>query len=377
MPGSITLADLTGNPHPHLARLRAAAPVAWVPDLDGYLVTSRAAALDVLRDPDTFTVADPRFSTAQVVGPSMLSLDHAEHDRHRAPFAPSFRPREVTARFGPFVRDQVDGLLAAIDDRDSDRSAELRRELAAPLAASVVAQSLGLDGNDEEGVARLVGWYRDIVASVAGIAGGAEPTAAGAEAMAALGAHLRAGVGPVARGAVSDEEAISNMAVIMFGGIETTEGMILNALWYLLTDPLAHRAVRERPELAAAAVEESLRLEPAAARVDRYASRTSQVADTVIEGGALVIVSLSGANRDPAEFPDPDRFDLNRPNVRRQLAFAAGPHVCIGMDLARLEAREAVAAVLTRLPAVRLADGAVPPTGLVFRKPDRLPVRWD
>lgn len=376
MAGSITLADLTGNPHSHLARLRATGPVAWVPALVGYLVTGRAAALDVLRDPGTFTVVDPRFSTGQVVGPSMLSLDHAEHDRHRTPFAPSFRPREVTARFGPLVREQVDRRLAAIDDRDGDRSAELRRELAAPLAASVVAHSLGLDGNDDDVVARLVGWYRDIVASVAGIAGGAEPSAAGAEAMTALAAHLRTRVRPIATGVVTDDEAIANMAVIMFGGIETTEGMILNALWHLLTDPPALQAVRERPELAAAAVEESLRLEPAAARVDRYATRTSGVAGTVIEGGALVIVSLSGANRDPAEFPDPDRFVLNRPNARRQLAFAAGPHVCIGMDLARLEAREAVAAVLGRFPTVRLDDGAVPPTGLVFRKPDRLPVRW-
>ena len=89
-----------------------------------------------------------------------------------------------------------------------------------------------------------------------------------------------------------------------------------------------------------------------------------------------VVGLIGGANRDPAEFPDPDRFDLHRHNGRRHLAFAAGPHVCIGMDLARLEAREAVIGVLARLRDVRLADGAVPPTGLVFRKPDRLPVRW-
>jgi cytochrome P450 len=126
----------------------------------------------------------------------------------------------------------------------------------------------------------------------------------------------------------------------------------------------------------AAAVEESLRLEPAAARVDRYATRAADVAGTVIRPGDLVVVSLAGANRDPDEFPDPDRFDLHRPNVRRHLAFAAGPHVCIGMDLARLEAREALTALLRRLPDLRLADDAPPPTGLVFRKPERLPVRW-
>ncbi len=96
-----------------------------------------------------------------------------------------------------------------------------------------------------------------------------------------------------------------------------------------------------------------------------------------IEAGALVVVSLSAANRDPAEFAEPDHFDLHRPNVRRHLAFAAGPHVCLGADLARLEARAALHGLLDRLPGLCL-DGAVPaPTGLVFRKPARLPVRWE
>ncbi len=194
--------------------------------------------------------------------------------------------------------------------------------------------------------------------------------------MDALGDQLRAHIGDLTGGSLTGDEAISNAAVIMFGGIETTEGLILNALWYLLSNPDALEEVRAQPDLASAAVEESLRLEPAATRVDRYATRATQVSGTAIGAGDLVVVSLAGANRDPAEFPDPDRLDLHRPNVRRHLAFAAGPHVCIGMDLARLEAREAITGVLARLRDVRLADGAVPPTGLVFRKPDRLPVRW-
>ena len=115
-------------------------------------------------------------------------------------------------------------------------------------------------------------------------------------------------------------------------------------------------------------------MEPAAAVVDRYTTRDVTVAGTAIPAGALVEVSLTGANRDPAEFPDPDRFDLHRPNVRRHLAFAAGPHVCIGMDLARLETRLAVATLLAARPDVRLDADAPPPTGLVFRKPARLPV---
>ena len=160
---------------------------------------------------------------------------------------------------------------------------------------------------------------------------------------------------------------VSNAAVIMFGGIETTEAMILNALWFVLRRPILRPPTT--PAATAAAVEESLRLEPAAALVDRYATADAVVGGVAIPAGALVSVSLAAANRDPAEFPDPDRFDPTRPNLRRQLAFAAGPHVCIGMDLARLETVTTLMALRRRLPRLRLVEGSPAPTGLVFRKP--------
>ena len=380
-----TLEELAGDPHPHLARLRAVAPVAFVPALGGYLVTGRAAALDVLRDPAAFTVDDPRFSTGRVVGPSMLSLDGAEHQRHRTPFVAPFRPRQVGARFGTFVAAQADRRVEAVAATPS-RTAELRTSLAGPLAAAVVADSLGLDADDEAIVQQLLGWYREIVTSVSGAAAGRAVTAPGTESMAALAsalrAHLDAGAesllaDAVNAGSLDRAEAVSNAAVIMFGGIETTEAMILNALWFVLGDHGGWTPATHDPAGVGQAVEESLRLEPAAAVVDRYATRDVTLAGTEIPTGALVVVSLAGANRDPAEFPDPDRFDPSRPNVRRQLAFASGPHVCLGMDLARLETCVAVAALLRRLPALRMANGSPPPTGLVFRKPERLDVTWD
>ena len=96
---TVTLEQLEHDPHPVLARLRASEPVSWLPVLDGWLVTRHDLAVAVMRDADTFTVDDPRFSTAQVVGPSMLSLDGEDHARHRAPFAAPFRPRAVSERF--------------------------------------------------------------------------------------------------------------------------------------------------------------------------------------------------------------------------------------------------------------------------------------
>jgi cytochrome P450 len=169
---------------------------------------------------------------------------------------------------------------------------------------------------------------------------------------------------------------ISNAAVMLFGGIETTDGMIANAVLHLLAQPDQLGLVRADPSLLPNAIEESLRLEPAAAVIDRYATADTQLAGAAIRRGDLVRVSIAGANRDPATFPDPDRFDVRRDNAQRHLAFAHGPHVCIGMHLARLEAHTAVERLLRRLPNLRL-ERPVAPRGLVFRKPPALDVHWD
>src|SRR5256885_7524506 len=110
----IDLAELAADPHPLLRRLRETQPVAWVSALGGWLVTRYDLALRVMRDPTTFTVDDPRFSTARVVGPSMLSLDGAEHTRHRDPFVPPFKTAQVRDRFANFVATQADQLIDQI-----------------------------------------------------------------------------------------------------------------------------------------------------------------------------------------------------------------------------------------------------------------------
>jgi hypothetical protein len=155
--------------------------------------------------------------------------------------------------------------------------------------------------------------------------------------------------------------------------------MIANSVLHLLEHPDQLALARRDPDLLDAAIEESLRLEPAAAVVDRYATTESELAGARITGGELVRVSIAGANRDPAIFPEPDRFDLTRARqaARRHIAFAHGPHVCVGIHLARLEARTALEKLLARLPRLRL-DPARPShvRGLVFRKPATLYVVW-
>jgi cytochrome P450 len=380
---AVTLAQLERDPHPALARLREHEPVSWIPALGGWLVTRRDLAMAVMRDAETFTVDDPRFSTGQVVGPSMLSLDGAAHKRHRDPFARPFRRDAVRERFSAPVAAEVDRLIDAIAPAGA---AELRRELAGPLATAAVTHALGLG---DARAADVLGWYDAIVASVTEITAGRAPTAAGRRGF----EELRAAVEPALErapetslvgaaasdaGGLGRGEVVSNAAVLLFGGIETTEGMIANAIAHLLAHREQLAAVRAKPELLANAIEESLRLEPAAAVVDRYAIRDVELAGAPIRERDLVVVSIAGANRDPAAFPDPDRFDVLRVNAKQHAAFAHGPHVCIGMHLARLEAQTAIARVLERLPGLRLDPAGDPaPRGLVFRKPPALRVRWD
>jgi cytochrome P450 len=368
--------------HDLLARLREREPVWWVPALDGWLVLRRDLALQVMVDAATFTVDDPRFSTGLVVGPSMLTLDGDEHDRHRAPFARPFRLQAVRERFSEVVADEVDRLIDAIEPA---REAELRRRFAGPLAAMVVTYSLGLRETDTDAV---LGWYDAIVGAVTEVTAGGEVPPSGRAAFADLqaaiepvldrepGSSLLAAAGGEAGGLLR-REVVSNAAVMLFGGIETTEGMIANAIVHLLSHPEQLALVRAEPALLPNAIEESLRLEPAAAVVDRYATADVELGGASIRRGELVRISVTAANRDPATFPEPDRFDVRRENARQHAAFARGPHVCIGMHLARLETHAAVGRLLDRLPRLRL-DPARPsaPSGLVFRKPPALHVLW-
>jgi cytochrome P450 len=344
-------------------------------------VTRYDLALAVMRDSGSFTVDDPRFSTAQVIGPSMLSLDGEHHTRNREPFVAAFRPAPVRERFAEAVEVEAERLLAGMA---SAGAAELRRSFAGPLSASIVTNALGLERSEAP---QVLGWYDAIVSAVTAITAGERFPAAGEEAFRGLRSRLAAAIDDGNPGSLlatasatarlSREQIISNAAVLLFGGIETTEGMLANAVLHLLARPQQLAEVRRDPRLLSVAIEESLRLEPAAGVVDRYATADVSLAEARIRRGDLVRVSISAANRDPTVFPTPDELDLTGANGRRHLAFAHGPHVCLGIHLARLEARTAIDTLLRRLPSLRL-DPERPSrvSGLVFRKPSTLNVVW-
>jgi cytochrome P450 len=243
--------------------------------------------------------------------------------------------------------------------------AELRADFAGPLAVEVMASALGLNEVD---VPAVRSWYAALVESVSEVTAGRPPTPEGAAAFHALRGRIELHVD-----GLTTDEVVANAAVLMFGGIDTTESMVANLVLHLLDRPAILAEVRADRSLLAGAIEESLRLEPAASVVDRYATRDVTLESAYIAAGDLVRVSIAGANRDPAVFPDPDAFDVRRPNARANLAFALGPHFCLGARLARAEAEIAVNGLLDRFPALRLAS-PVTPEGLVFRKPPSLPV---
>lgn len=378
---AVTLEDLEADPHPTLAALRATEPVSWIPVLDGWLVTSRPLAVEVMRASETFTVDDPRFSTARVIGPSMLSLDGIQHRRHREPFVDPFRSVEVQRRFAEWTTAQAHELL---DELAVHGGADLRSAYAAPLAVAVVKRALGLK---DVGAGEVLAWYDAIVAAVdevtagnpvprSGVAAFEQLEAAVASSLASSPDSLLASVR--GDGSLSLDEVVSNAAVVLFGGIVTAEGTTAAAFSHLLGDEDQLALVGADRSLLPNAVDETLRMEPAAAVVDRYATRDVVLGAVGIGRSELVRVSLAGANRDPSVFADPNRFDVQRENANQHVAFARGPHVCLGIHLARLETRVAVDVALSRLPGLRLDAGrSTPPHGLIFRAPGAVGATWD
>jgi cytochrome P450 len=349
-------------------------PVAWIDSLETWLVTEHRLCSEVMLNPVTYTVDDPRFSTQLVIGPSMLSLDGAEHRRHRDPFSKPFRAAEIKALEARTKEAATDLISKAAASGPVD----LRSQVAGPLAVEIMAGVLDLGGVSAD---EVLGWYHDIVDAVHAVTQGQEVPASGFSAFESLESAVSKSLSSSTllrtvdeAGSLEVDEIVSNVAVLLFGGIVTAESGTAIALQTLLLDDGLTSRLDENRALVAAFVDEVFRLEPSAAVVDRYATRDVTLAGAEIRDGDLVRVSLSAANRDPAVFPDPDRLDLGRDNLGKSLTFARGPHACLGIHLARLETKAAVEALLDRPGAV--ASDPVPVTGLVFRAPETVLATW-
>lgn len=380
---AITFADLDEQGRVGaLDELREAEPVSWVPALGGWLVTGHALAREVLSPRSGFTVwADANLVRASL-GVMMLTSDGDAHDRQREPFDQPFRMRAVSERFSRPVADRVERLISGLRPLGE---CELAGDFAAPFAIGVAGDVLGLGLDD---VPRIRSFY-DAFAGAMVYDGDPEPQRRADLAREELNAILAAEIGRVraapdgsltsavandTAAGLPDEQLAAQLRVILFGAIETVESLVLNSVLLLLTHPDQRAAVGARPPLLANAMDESMRLIPPVAFIERWTSAPSVLGGVQLEPGEFVGVSTIAANRDRQVFAEPSRFDVTRANARHHLAFSFGVHHCLGFNMARMQGEAAVGAIL-QLPGLELA-GADEPRGFAFRKPEHVRLRW-
>lgn len=366
----LTVERLADDPYPVVAQLRREQPVAWAPAMDRWLVSSRDLVVTVAEDVGRFTTDSPKSLIGSTFGRQMLSTDGDEQRRHRAPYTAAFRPRALRDDAAPTVAaraHELIGMLLSGDDLTGPASR---------IAVATVLDMLGLrDIATAEAVSR---WYDDLAAALANVVGDPEVAARGKGTAAEIGAAM-ADAGLLRdEGPLTAQEQVSNTLLVLFGGIETTQSAILNAVYALALHPDAQTRVRHDRGLMGSAIEESLRWEPSVLTLTRFATSDVLLAGTVIPADSTVECLIAGANRDPAAFPDPDRFDLDRPNAADHLTFGAGRHFCLGAHLARLEATAFLGALLDRTPdGFGFAEADPPaPRGHEFRHPPRLRLDW-
>ena len=166
------------------------------------------------------------------------------------------------------------------------------------------------------------------------------------------------------------------VTVLIFGGQDTTQCQLACAVATFARHPDAWERLARDPELAVSATEEVLRYEPAGSGSPRVAVESFRYKELEIAAGTVALPSGPAANRDPAVYPDPDRFDVTRRHAQPMLTFGGGVHYCLGASLARAEIQEALPILARRLPRLELADTPRWRRGSLIRGPELLPIRF-
>jgi cytochrome P450 len=339
------------------------------------------AVQTVLRDGDTFSSKGYEDVMGQVMGHTILEMDEPEHHHYRGIVQQAFSRKTMERWEIEAITPIVDEHIDAFIDRGR---AELVRELTFPFPVRVIARLLGLPNSEMAHFHRLavelisVGFDMDrgLAASQAlgdyfGAILAARRAAPADDLMSTLaraeldGQHL------------TDDEIFAFLRLLLPAGAETTYRSSGNLLFGLLNDPAQLDAVRRDRSLIPQAIEEGLRWEPPLLTILRTATRDTEVEGVAVSAGSMIVINMGSANHDEKDWTDPERFDIFRPQ-RQHLAFAFGPHMCLGMHLARMETSIVLERLMDRLPNLRLDPEADPPfiTGMTFRNPDRLPVVW-
>lgn len=365
------------DPYPRYHRLRTEAPFFREPRTGALLLTRYADVAAALKHPQLSSrgvidavvrVPAPLRRIARPVtralSRQMIFSDPPDHARLRSLANRAFTPR-VVEKMSAHIQRIADDLLDAID---GPAPVDLIDRFAAPLPIRVIAEMLGAPIGSRD----QIKLWSDDLAIFAG--GGPGPrwkeVLRGARGAFCLRRYLlrlirerRGRPGDDLLGALiaaeekgdtlTEEELWANAMLLLFAGHETTTGLIGNGLLALLRHPVELDLLRREPALMESGVEELLRFDGPVHRIGRVAKDDLSIGGSSIPAGQPVILGLAAANRDPAQFPDPDRLDVRRAE-NRHLAFGHGIHFCLGAALARLEGRIAIGAVIRRYPDVRL-----------------------
>jgi cytochrome P450 len=368
------------NPYPFYRAMRHHAPIYQVPGV-GFLIVSRYADIhQVLSHPEIFSSRQPPGvdtrppeDVMEIVSQgyppmdTLLTNDPPSHSRFRALVNKAFSARRVLT-LEPKIR-QISNEL--IDRFIGDRKVELVSQFAIGLPLTVIADALGVPRSDMGDFKR---WSDDAVAPLGGMISHQrqlECARSFIECQRYFEARLEERKSVPRDDLTTDllnarlegtkplemAEMLSIINQLLVAGNETTTNLIASAMMLLLRNPDQMRLVVEDPSLIPNMIEEALRLESPVQGLFRVAKAASEIAGVKIPEGARLVVMYASGNRDEAEFPDPDRFDVRRANAREHLAFGQGEHFCIGAALARLEGRVAFETLLTRISKIRLAPG--------------------
>jgi cytochrome P450 len=295
----------------------------------------------------------------------MLFRDPPDHIRLRALVSKAFTPR-VVETLRPRVQAITDRLLYRVAGAGR---MDVIEDLAYPLPVTVISELLGVPVGDND---LVKGWSRDVARALDAIAlpVGPDVIERGRHASDEMTAYFRSLLeerrrrpGPdLLSGLVEAEEAgdrltemelLATCILLYVAGHETTVNLIGNGVLALLRHPAEWRRLRDGPALLPGAVEELLRYDGPVQRTGRMAARDAEISGVAIPAGTLVLGLVGAANRDPAQFVEPDRLDVTR-DEPRHLAFGSGIHYCLGAPLARLEAQVAIGTVLRRFPGLAL-----------------------
>lgn len=385
---SITEDQLIQAPYRCYARLRAEEPVSWIADLSMWYVVGHHHVTEMLKDPDRFTTAFEQSTIYDTFGDQMLSVEGALHRKYRKGMRKPFQRKAVRDQLEAVIEARADELIDAFA---ADGLVELRQHFASVLPVLTMLSVFGLPRSDFD---KLRSWYTAFEMSLANFKWDAAIRRNGHEAAAAFHDHMqvtidRANAGQIPESLLAnlvsqssdtrltDEEIRRNALIVFFGGISTVEALILNTLWMIGTYPQIGLRLLSNPDILPRIIDETARWRSPVQSAIRHVTRDCIFHGHTFLEGDVVCCMLGAANRDPAMFTKPDAVDIDRPRGQQNLAFAQGPHVCLGIHLALAETRIAIARLYARLPGLAIdTDRSPEPAGYEFHQPEALYLRW-